>query len=198
MLLKSFRIKLTYALLLASLSLNAFAFDCNEKSPTLIKEGDKYFNITNTKSLTKKQKANVSRIFSPLKKRLKGKGVVTTCVEQEGQTTKVDSKEKLSADVKFQSNGRLDIQLEVYNKQDKTSSNISLNYFGNNGYHSLLKQTRKSFGFSYKIRTSVRGRPRSLNEKLITLSVNRGVLTIETADFYNGYFAYSTKRVLRP
>ena len=140
----------------------------------------------------------MTRIFSPLKKRLKGKGVVTTCVEQEGKTIKVDSREKLSADVTFQPNGRLDIQLEIYNKQDKTSSNISLNYFGDNGYHSLLKQDRNSFGFSYKIRASVRGRPRAFNEKFITLSENRGMLTIETHDFYNGYFSYSTKRTLHP
>jgi len=198
MVFKNLWIKLASTSLLIAVSFNAFAFDCNEKSPAFIKEGDKYFNITNAKSLTKKQKANVTRIFSPLKKRLKGKGVVTTCIEQEGQTTKVESNEKLSADVKFLSNGQLDIQLEAYDKENKNSSTISLNYFGDNGYHSLLKQTRKSFGFIYKIRTSVRGRPAALNEKLITLSVNRGVLTIETHDFFNGYFSYSTKRVLRP
>ena len=198
MLLKSFYIKLTYALLLASLSLNAFAFDCNEKSPTFIKEGDKYFNLSNTKSLTKKQKASVKRIFSPLKKRLKGKSVVTSCEEIEGKTTKIISAEILSAEVGFQPDGRLDIRLEAYNKKYKTNVNETLNYFGDEGFNSLIKQTKKSFSFSYKIRHLIRGRPGGFHERFITLGVKNGTLTIDTQSFYNGYFAYSTKRTLHP
>jgi len=119
MLLKNFCIKLTCALLLALLSFNAFAFNCNEKSPTLIKEGDKYFNLSNAKSLTKKQKASAKRIFSPLKKRLKGKGTISSCEEHEGKVIKIKSTEKLSADVNFDSTGRLIIQLNIYNKLNK-------------------------------------------------------------------------------
>lgn len=190
--------RLVFALLLASLSFNTFAFSCNEKSPTFIKEGDKYFNLSETQSLTKKQKARVKRIFSPLKKRLKGKGVITGCVEENGKTKKIHSSERLSAEVEFQPNGRLDIQLEVYSKKDKTTFSESLNYFGDDGFNSLIKQTKKGFSFSYKIRSIIRGRPGGFNEKFITLSVNKGILTIDSQNFYNGYFTYSTKRILRP
>ena len=191
-------IRLASALLLTALSFNAFAFNCNEKSPTFIKEGDKYFNLSNAKSLTKKQKASAKRLFSSLKKRLKGKGVITSCIEENGRTKKIHSSERLTAEVDFQPNGRFEILLEVYNKKDKTTFDESLVFFDDNGFNSLIKQTRKSFSFNYKIRNLIRGRPGGFNEKFITLSVNRGVLTIETHSFYNGYFAYSTKRVLRP
>jgi len=198
MLLKDLYIKLTFTLLLASLSFNAFAFSCNEKSPTFIKEGDKYFNLSNAKPLTKKQKASAKRLFSPLKKRLKGKGVTTSCAEENGKTKKIHISEKLSAEVDFQSNGKLVILLEIYNKKDKTTLNESLVFFGNEGFNSLIKQTKKSFVFNYKIRNLIRGSPSGFNERFITLSVKNGVLTIDTQIFYNGYFAYSTKRILHP
>ena len=189
------------ALLLASVSFNAFSFSCNEKSPAFIKEGDKYFNLSNTTQLTpltEKQKKSVKRVFSPLKKRLKGKGTVFDCIEENGKIKEERSTERLSAEVDFQPSGQLDIQLEVYRKKDKTVFIESQKYFANEGFNSLIKQTRKSFSFNYKTRNLIGRGVGGFNEKFITLSVNGGVLTIETYSFYNGYFTHSSKRVLRP
>ena len=198
MIFRNLWIRLGSALLLVLLSFSAVAFECNEKSPTFNKEGDNYFNFYDAKPLTKKQIKNIKRIFSPLKKRLRGKGVVTSCEDIEGKTIKVLSKEKISAEVDLQSNGHLSIQLEVYNKKNKTSDIESLSYFNNTDYHSFIKKNSKSLSFSYKIRNLGNRGPSVFKEKFVTLSVNNGVLTIDTLDFSYGYFISSTKRTLHP
>jgi len=186
------------ALILVVSSLNVAAYDCNEKSPTFKKEGDNYFNFHDAKPLTTEQRTDIKRIFSSLKKRLRGEGVVTLCEDIEGKTIKVVSKEKLSAEVELQSNGHLSIQLDVYNRHNKISDIESLNYFSKTDHLSFISKAPNSFSFSYKIRNFNRRGVNVFKEKFVTLSVNDGVLTIHTLNFYFGYFVSSTKRTLHP
>jgi len=180
------------ALTLGVLTSNAFALTCDDKSPSFIKEGDKYFNLDNTKPLTSKQREAVKRIFSSLRTRLKGKEVVTSCDAQQGI-----EKLKLTAQLSFQSDGVLLIELEKYDKEIKSTATETLSYFGEGANYTTIKTSKNSIAFNHKLRIVSSSGVLPFNEKIVKLSVKNGGLTIQIVNFYNGYFAFSRKITLR-
>lgn len=168
---------------------NVLASDCNNKSPYYLTQGEQYFDIHNAEPLTQKQQLRISKKLSSLKKRFKGKNITISC---EGKIIK----QKLLAEIMLEDDGTLHINLEKYNKKNKSTSYENLSYFGNNTYTAFTMNSNRKFAFSNKYRSPTR-RAVILNEYINTFEIKSGGIDITTTIFYNGYYAFSRKITLR-
>jgi len=170
--------------------------NCNEASPNFIKNGDKYYEIEEAERLTKKQLIAVRKILKPLKKRLKGKGITTKCVGEENNQTKINIKEKLLANLDIQPDGRVSIETEISEPENREETHESLDLFGTNDNYTLTGLTKNSISLVYKWRVRRGNGAATLYERIIKLRVKNRVLYIDSTHYLNGYFGVSYKREL--
>jgi len=172
--------------------------DCNEASPNFIKNGDKYYEIEETKlaTLTKEQLITVKKIFAPLRNSLKGTGTTMKCVGEENNQTKVNIKEKLRANIDVQSDGKILIDIEIFEPKSREEIYESLNFFGDNNNYTLTNLTKNSISLVYKWRVRRGNGAVTLYERIIKLTVKNRVLHIHSTHYLNGYFGVFYKREL--
>ena len=187
-----------FLLSLVFYSFSVLAIECNDASPNLKKQGDKYFDINEAPKLTKQQINTLKKLVSSVKKRVEGSSVITVCKGPVNQLTKEIIREKLSAKINLNSDGELTIDIEAYDLRKKITYPDSLDYFGKNSQYMIDELVESGFVVSRKIRKKT-GRPgfTTFVEDLTRLNVVNGKLTIRTFRYINGYFAEEHKREFR-
>lgn len=175
----------------------ANAVDCNDKSPNFIKQGDNYYNMQSPTKLSRKQKSEIKEILSSVKSRLTGTGVITECKGLNEDIHKVIVKEKITSEYRLQSDGRIMIDLDIFNLKKKAKYDETLYLFGaSNDTYVLQDINNNSITAVYKWRKTRNKVGMPLNEKIVKLTVNEGVLNIDIINYINGYFASSYTRKL--
>jgi len=184
--------KFSVSLLLCLLPVSLLADNCNRKSATFILQGDQYFNLNQSQTLTTKQLANIKKSLSSLKKRLKGNSFYTEC-------DAVEIKERLIAETSLSDNGLLKIELEIHNVKDRSIYYETLTFFGDNQYQSFSKISKNNFSFNQKQRTGGINRGGvTLTEEFVTLKVINKKIIINMSKYQNGYYVFTRKMTLQP
>ena len=171
-------------------SADAFAVNCNDKSPYFNKEGDSYYDIEDIDPLTRKQKSKIKELFSRFEnKNLVGSRSFINCIGPESSAKKTTTKTELSAELNQQSDGMIVIKIESYDRNKGKTEHINLSYFGDNNPDKIIKLTNNKLVIRCKFRRSVNRSP-CLNEEITEISVKNKALTIETAAYRFGQFAF--------
>jgi hypothetical protein len=178
-------------------SAHSAATECNEQSKNFISQGDKYYDLPEVKPLTKKQIAQVKRIFSRTKKKLKGNGTAILCEGPENDIEVEIDKETVTAMFNVTDKGRIIIELEIYNIDNKSTHSEKLQYLGDKDNYSIQAMDKTGVQIVSKWRGQRRSRTTPLNERLVTIAVEHGVLIIDIEHYYNGHFAYAFYRTLK-
>jgi len=177
---------------LVALSANSNAVECNEESPNMKIEGDDYYQMPQSKPLSRNDKALIRKIFSPLRKTMKGMVVEVVCSQPEHLAKKIVEQKRVAADVSYFSGGEVTIQLEVEDVKKKTKSLQVLTFFNDNISHRVLGLTKGGVVVVSKVRkTNGRNGGSHLVEEIAYMAVNKWQFDIEIIRYLNGYFAES-------
>jgi hypothetical protein len=171
---------------------NASAVNCNDKSKSFIKEGEKYYNMKEEKSLTRKQKRSVKEVFSTLKSRLKGHSSIMYCKGPVKNTKKVFEKENITAEFDISTDSGPLFDLDIHNVQKNSDYREKINYFGRDKFK-VNKISGNNLNVTYKYNKRIKasnGAMRSvLTEKIIDVTVDEGKVKIIVLIYLFGYFA---------
>jgi len=181
-----------FSVVLVVLSIKANAVECNEESPYLKIEGDDYYQMLKTPDLSRQKKALIRKIFSPLRKAMKGSVVEIVCSQPEHLAKKIVKRKKVAADVSYFSSGDVAIQLEVEDEEAKTSTLGVLTFFNKNVSHRVLGITESEVTVLSKVRkTNGRKGGSHLVEEIAHIAVSKWRVDIEIVRYINGYFSES-------
>lgn len=176
------------------------AVNCNQESPNHKKEGEKYYILDEKKPLTSSQKETVNDFFAVFKgKRLKGESTIIDCTGPESDSKKRVREETLKAVVSILSGGEIVIDLDIYNKNKKSTYSGKLKYFDKNSSQVIKKLSNNKIHIVSKYRTIIpayRGSRSILTEEIIKLHLNGKTLDITTTRYSSGYFSIQHKRKL--
>jgi len=176
------------------------AATCNEESPNHKTEGDKYFDLNETPSLTRAQKNAIKSFIKPFTgKRLQGSATITVCVGPERIAKEKTTHEKLKAKISTLSDGQLLIKLDVYNQDKKSTYNETLKYFGKQTSQEIKKLNENEISIVSKYRKRRPGNSGSnaiFTEEIINLKSKKNTLTITVIRYTSGYFAIQHERKL--
>lgn len=199
---RTLRSRLLFSAFITLLSSQAVAVSCYEKSPDYTKQGEeKYYNLTDSKPLTRKQHKSIKQFFSPfLNSRLEGSNVLTDCIGPEKSAKKKLTKEKLKAKMSLLSSGELALELDIENPAKNTTRNETIRYFTDDRVYVIKSIDKNRIVVQSKQRISrpIRmGRIGTLFiEDLIVFKRNGDTLDITTTRYHFGHFAVEFKRTL--
>ena len=181
-----FSIRYIASCILIATPFSAFATSCNEESPYLKTLGDGYYDIDVTPTLTGRQKSAISKMFSPFEnKRLVGNGKLVDCIGPENNAKKITTTTMLSAQLSQQSDGKVALNINAFDKHKKSSQLITLDYFGYNNPYRIIMLSDNRLILSYKIRQK-----KIMKEALTEISLSSRSLTIKTDYYISGHFGY--------
>jgi len=177
-------------------SLNALAAGCDEKSPTYIEQGDKYFDIEEVGGLTNKQKKQIRKIFSSVKSRLKGSGNTGVCfVGDDGAQKKQLESEKYKAEFSVFSDGAITLSIDAEKLKQRVTYSDTFKFFDGNSLFIIKKITDKSVEAVSKYRVSRPiGGGSILREEFVTLTVHGKGFKVESTIYINGYYSNEYSR----
>ncbi|MDH5392035.1 MAG: hypothetical protein OEY11_02490 [Gammaproteobacteria bacterium] len=176
---------------------NASAINCEEQSPTLIAEGDAYYNFEENNALTRQQKQTVDTLFAKTKKRLEGQAVEIYCVKNNDVFEEVSKTQQLKASLDIASDGKVIMDLAVYVPEQKTGFNEIIEYLNMNSTFAIKQLSANKMRVSTKYRRVQGTNTSSLHETIADFSVNNGVITLRTTLYINGYFALARNMQLQ-
>lgn len=172
-----------------AISPDVFAVNCNDESPNLKKEGDSYYDVKDKGPLTRQQRSRIKELFSRFEnKTLTGNRSFINCIGPESAAKKTTTKTEITATINQQSDGKIVIKVESFNRKRKTTEIINLSYFGNGDSGEIIKLTKNNLILRNKFRRSAYHAP-SLHEEITEISVKKRALTIITTTYRSGYFA---------
>lgn len=187
-----------FCIFLLLFSTNVSAINCDDPSPNLINEGDKYYDIPEVQPLSREQKTAINMLFASLKGELNGAGTTTFCEGATGEQKKVIARNSLSANVGIDSSGLLTISLVSFDIKSKTSLNETLMYFGVYNQHVIQYYSDNELVINTKYRKPGGKRSASiLHEEIITIRAKNRGINMKTTRYINGYFAIEYDRTMK-
>lgn len=192
------RSTLLFSVFITLLSTQAAAISCYEESPAHAKEGDKYYELTEERPLTRKERKLIQQFFSSFPgTRLEGHSEVTDCVGTEKSARKRVSKEKLKGKMTLSSSGELELELHLENPVKKTTYDETTRYFTGDRLFEIKKIDKDRMIVESKYRSfHYAGKGSQLVEDIIVFKRNGNTLSITTTRYIGGYFAVELKRTL--
>jgi len=176
--------------LMSFYSLNVMAASCDEKSPTYVDQGDKYFDIEEVAGITDKQKESIKKIFSKVKTNLKGTGSTAVCfVGESGKLDKQSEPEKYKARFSLQPDSSITLSINAEKLKQRVTYNEILMFFGAGNMFVIKKITKNSVAAVSKYRISRSAAKSILREEFIKLTAHGKGLKIESTTYINGYFS---------
>ncbi len=195
---KNYWTKLPISIFLIIFSFNAYAVKCNQESPNHKLEGDSYFNVEEASSLTREQKDKISKIFYRfINKRMEGNSTQIECIGTE-RTAKQITKSEVIEDARItqQSDGKLDVKLELFSEAKNATHSETLRYFGYNNHYHINSISDDNLVISYKLRKPSSGGSIFI-EEITEMSIKKRNLVITETRYIGGYFAFQHIRKLR-
>ena len=184
-------IQISAFLALAAFSSYSHAINCHAESEGHKSEGDKYFDIDDSATLSSRQKIQISQFFDKFSgKRLKGTGKFTECVGPESEARKQVSEQKLEAKISVLSDSTILISTEIYDISRKSLRNETYRYF-DYGSHQVIK-TINAHGMSIvsKFRKSSPTNAASIFvEEVTDFKASGNTLYITITRYHTGYFS---------
>lgn len=189
---KDYLSKPVIAIILLVATANVSAINCNDPSPNLAIEGDRYYDINEVEPLSPQQKQILQNMFSSFAgKRLEGYGSFTECTGPESNSKKVTKKESISAEINQTSDGNLVFSIDSLSADRNTTYHETVSYFDSQNQYRINTLTDNVLNISYKLRVK-----KILTEEITEISVNGRNIIITVTRYLGGYFAMQQVRKL--